>query len=90
MRARGGEFSYRLYEILAAGRIPIFVNTRCVLPFEDEIVWRQHCVWIEENQISRAGEILAEFHSGLSAERFGAIQGANRRLWESRLSAIGF
>ena len=34
--ARGaGNFSYRLYETLSCGRIPVFVDTDCVLPHED-------------------------------------------------------
>jgi hypothetical protein len=89
--ARGaGNFSYRFYEVLAAQRIPIFINTRCVLPFEDEIDWRQHCVWVEENEIDRMGEILLEFHAKLTAEQFRAIQTSNRRLWEEKLSPLGF
>jgi hypothetical protein len=87
---RKGNFCYRFYEILAAGRIPIFVNARSVLPFEDEIVWRQQCVWVEESQIDRIGEIVMDFHRSLSPERFTAIQQANRRLWENRLSPLGF
>ena len=44
----GGNFSYRLYEALSAGRIPLFVDTDCVLPFEDEIDWHALCVWVDE------------------------------------------
>lgn len=85
-----GNFSYRFYEVLAAGRIPIFINTRCVLPFEEEIDWKQHCVWIEENEIESAGEIVAKFHSRLSPDRFRTLQMANRRLWETKLSPLSF
>jgi exostosin family protein len=89
--ARGaGNFSYRFYEVLAAQRIPIFVNTRCVLPFDDEIDWRRHCVWVEEDQIHDMGPILAEFHAKLSPEQFRAMQISNRRLWEERLSPLAF
>jgi len=34
-----GNFSIRFYETLSAGRIPVFVNTDMILPFEDEINW---------------------------------------------------
>ena len=72
-----GNFSYRLYEVLSAGRIPLFVDTRCVLPFPDHIDWRQHCVWVGQDQISSIGQILINFHRGVSAERFEQMQRDN-------------
>lgn len=85
-----GNFSYRFYEVLAAGRIPLFINTDCVLPFEDEIDWREHCVWVEQSEIEFAGEILRNFHSRLSEKQFRQIQISNRRLWERKLSPLAF
>jgi hypothetical protein len=85
-----GNFSYRFYEVLSAGRIPLFVNTKCVLPLEDEIDWRQHCVWVEESEMDRAGEILADSHANLTPERFIQMQQSNRRLWEESLTPLGF
>ena len=35
-----GNFSARFYETLALGRIPIFINTDCMLPFNDMIDWK--------------------------------------------------
>ncbi|HEV8607775.1 MAG TPA: exostosin family protein [Tepidisphaeraceae bacterium] len=85
-----GNFSYRFYEVLSAGRIPLFVNTRCVLPFASQIDWRRHCVWVEESELERAGDILADFHVRLSAEEFRAMQRANRKLWEDWLAPLSF
>ena len=36
----GGNFSVRFYETLALGRIPIFIDTDCLLPFEDMIDYK--------------------------------------------------
>ena len=47
-----GNFSARMYETLALGRIPIFVNTDCILPFNNKIDWDKHVVWVEYNEIS--------------------------------------
>jgi hypothetical protein len=85
-----GNFSYRFYEVLAAGRIPVFINTKCVLPFEDEIDWKRHCVWIEEDEIKDAAEIVALFHADLSNEEFVNLQMENRALWEEKLCPLGF
>jgi hypothetical protein len=85
-----GNFSYRLYETLAAGRIPLLINTQCVFPFEEEIDWKAHCVWVEENEIDEVAEILKEFHRKLSPEQFMGLRRGNRELWEGRLSPLGF
>jgi hypothetical protein len=85
-----GNFSYRFYEVLAAGRIPLFINTKCVLPFESKIDWRQHGVWVEEAQLDRAGDILADFHARLSTEQFRQMQLDNRKLWEEWLEPLSF
>jgi len=85
-----GNFSYRLYEALCCGRIPVFVNTDCVLPYEHLIDWRQYCVWVEEYEIDMIGDIVARFHAGLSDTDFHDLQRACRRLWDEWLSPTGF
>jgi hypothetical protein len=89
--ARGvGNYSYRLYETLSAGRIPVFVNTDCVLPYDFMVDWRDYCVWVEEDEIGCIAEKVAEYHKRLSPEDFLARQRACRRLWEEMLSPAGF
>ncbi|WP_452218806.1 hypothetical protein [Lacinutrix undariae] len=41
-----GNFSVRLYETLAMGRIPVYVHTDGFLPLQDVIDWKQHMVWV--------------------------------------------
>ena len=86
----GGNFSVRFYETLCLGRIPIFVNTDCILPFDDEIDYRQYCVWVEEHEIPYIGEKVQDFHQCLSSARFVELQKACRELWVSKLSINGF
>jgi hypothetical protein len=89
--ARGkGNFSYRLYEVLSAGRIPVFVNTDCVLPFEQRIDWRRHAVWLEERDLDTAPQQIARFHHALGPAGFRELQSENRRLWKEWLSPEGF
>ena len=84
-----GNFSVRLYETLMMGKIPIFVNTDCLLPFEHQIDWRKHVVWIDWSERKNIAELVADFHSSLSADEFVHLQINNRKLWKETLSVEG-
>jgi hypothetical protein len=86
----GGNFSYRFYETLSCGRIPLFINTDCVLPYDFEINYKNYCVWVEDYELSRADKILHNFHETISEENFLCLQRNCRRLWQNYLSPEGF
>ncbi len=86
----GGNFSYRLYETLSCGRVPVFVNTDCCLPYEDLIDWKTLCVWVEEKDLGQVAVKVAEHYAGLSDQRFKERQKECRRVWEDYLSPTGF
>jgi hypothetical protein len=86
----GGNFSYRLYEAMSAGRIPLFVDTDCVLPFEDEIDWRSLVPWVDASELADLGDRVAAFHAELGPEGFRERQRECRQLWEQLLSPEGF
>jgi hypothetical protein len=89
--ARGaGNFSYRLYETLSCGRIPVFVDTDCVLPYDFMIDWRDYVVWVEEARLDEIGEQVLEFHESLSDGEFAELQRECRRVWERYLRPEGF
>lgn len=85
-----GNYSFRLYEVMSAGRIPIFINTDCVLPFEKFIDWKKHVVWIEEKDANKADQHLLDFHNEIHPDDFLQLQKSNRLLWEQHLSKEGF
>lgn len=85
-----GNYSYRLYEVLSAGRIPVFVNSDCVLPFEGRIDWKRHGVWLERDELENAADRVVCFHEALGPTGFGELQRKNRELWEEWLSPEGF
>ncbi len=85
-----GNFSYRFYETLALGRIPVFVNTDSPLPFEDQIDWNKYCVWVNENEIFRIDTIVQKFHDKADKRQFAQLQRDCRTLWEDYLSPEGF
>jgi hypothetical protein len=89
--ARGaGNWSWRFYETLSLGRIPVFVDTDCVLPYDFLLDWREHVVWVDRTELPRIGEQVAGFHERLSDAEFRDRQRACRRLWEDYLAPFGF
>lgn len=85
-----GNYSFRLYEALSCGRIPVFVDTDCLLPFYDNPEWRSSTLWIDQGDVATIGERIVDFHSMISAEEFLERQHAARRLWEQWLSPTAF
>lgn len=86
----GGNFSYRFYETLSCGRIPLFINTDCVLPYDFEIDYKNYCVWIEEHELYQADNILHKFHENISDENFISLQRNCLSMWQQYLSTEGF
>jgi len=89
--ARGyGNYSHRLYEALACGRIPLFIDTDCVLPFDFAVDWKRFCVWVDQVDLRSVADRVAEFHASISGEEFEELQVACRRFWEEWLSPEAF
>ncbi|GGK51741.1 MULTISPECIES: hypothetical protein [Flavobacteriaceae] len=86
----GGNFSVRLYETLAMGRIPIFVNTDCLMPLSHVTNWKNHLVWVEENELNTLPEKIVEFHRKYSFREKELRMKQNRLLWEKKLSFDGY
>lgn len=85
-----GNFSYRFYEAMSAGRIPVFVDTDCLMPLEESIPYREIGVWLTVDQIPQIGDVLAKFHDALSDDQFNFLRLENRRIWKEKLSTISF
>ena len=86
----GGNFSVRFYETLAMGRIPVFVNTDCLLPLETKIDWQKHCVWVDFKDRNQISEKVKAFHKTHTKESLYNLMQANRSLWESYLRIGNF
>ena len=86
----GGNYSLRFYETLCLGRIPLFINTDCVLPFEDEINWQDVCLWVEEKDIDSLDTIILDHYSSFTNDQFKERQIYCREIWKKYLSKEGF
>ena len=89
--ARGwANCSIRFWETLSLGRIPVLVDTDCVLPYEFAIDWEKYRVRVSEHDIAHAALRIREFHEALAPGEFEALQIACRKLWEEWFSPLGF
>ena len=87
----GGNFSYRIYETMMCGRIPLLINTDCVLPYDFLINWEKFFPIINENEIAKLPQKLLEFHNGFkNPDAFEEQQKLIRKLWEDYISPTGF
>ncbi len=77
--------SVRFYEALSLGRIPLFLDTACVLPLEDKINYRDFCVFVDWRDTDRIGDMLANFHAKISPERFESMQRQARNAFQQYL-----
>lgn len=82
--------SIRFYEALSMGRIPLFLDTACVLPLEDRINYKDFCVFVDWRDTNRIGEKLLEFHRALSPERFTDMQRKAREAFAEYLRQDSF
>ncbi len=85
-----GNWSFRFFETLAAGRIPVLIDTDSVLPGGSEIGWDRHICRIPLAMLPQAAQMVADFHSRIGPDGFRAMQAANRALWLELLSPASF
>lgn len=85
-----GNFSVRLYEVLAMGRIPILIDTDCRLPLDQSVSWKEHVLLVKEEDVYELPSKIFEFHSRLTEDELIDMQLANRILWKERLQRTGY
>lgn len=71
-----GPSSFRIFETMAAGRVPVIVSDLWVPPAGPD--WQNCALFVGENEIDRLGAILER-----NEERFPAMAQAARREWEA-------
>jgi hypothetical protein len=89
--ARGrGNFSFRLYEAMSVGAIPVFIDTDCRLPFDDVIPYRQLFVWVPASDVSSIAGHVARFHAAHDADSLYAHRRRIRQIYDRYLEPLAF
>ena len=81
-----GNYSLRFYETLCLGRIPLFIDTDCKLPFQNEIDWKSLCLWVNVENLENICEIIIDYHNSISEKKFIEKQLYCREVWVKYLS----
>ena len=85
-----GNFSCRFYEALSLGRIPILINTDCVLPLEDTIDYKEFTVFIDYKNIGYIDKLISSFYYSLDNGKFIYMQRKARDAFEKFLRIDSF
>jgi len=80
-----GNFSARFYEVLSLGRIPVLIDTDCVLPMEDKIDYSKFILRVDYKNIGNLSEIIRNFYDNLTPAEFTQMQKSARETYENNL-----
>lgn len=69
-----GPSSFRLYESMQLGTIPVYVSDYHHLPWTDEIKWNEICVIIKEQEINEIDHILSSISDDLYEKMLNNIK----------------
>tara|TARA_R110001592_G_scaffold119740_1_gene323152 strand:+ start:3858 stop:4766 length:909 start_codon:yes stop_codon:yes gene_type:complete len=81
-----GNFSYRLYETLSCGKIPIIVDTDITLPCDNVIDWNNFIITTPENIVSD----IKQWWKNMDDKKYAEIQRYSRSVYEDYLNPAGF
>lgn len=85
-----GNYSYRFYEALSLGRIPVLLDTDCLLPLEDVINYDECVLRVDYKNMDHLGAIIAEHYDSMSPEEFVSMQRKAREVFEKYLSTESY
>lgn len=80
-----GNYSYRFYEALSLGRVPVLLDTQCVLPMEDSIDYDSFMLRVDFRELSSLDTRIREWWNSLTPEKFNTMQKKAREAFEQQL-----
>jgi hypothetical protein len=76
---------YQLWEVMSAGRIPVFIDTNRSLPELRGMKWEDFCVIVPFSEAHRIGDYIQAFHDKLSDDDFAEACGKSRAAFDQLL-----
>jgi len=81
-----GNFSYRLYETLSVGRIPIIIDTDNTLPCDDVIDWNKFIITTPDN----INADIEEWWGSIDDNEYKSRQEYSREVYDNFIKPSGF
>lgn len=82
-----GNYSRRFYEILSHGRIPVLIDTECVLPLESDISYEDIIIRIPYTELETLPNVIAEKYDSLTSQSFIEMQRKALDVFNTQLRA---
>lgn len=82
-----GNFSFRLYECMSLGKIPLIIDTDLALPCSDEIDWEKTSIITQGDGINNA---VNTFWEHMQPTYYEKLQNHIRHLYNSLINPAGF
>lgn len=80
-----GKQSFRLYEILQLGTVPVYVSDEHYIPWSDELDWNDFCVPINEDEIEEIDDIL----KSISDVQYNKLLQNGKKIYDEYFSLEG-
>lgn len=80
-----GNYSYRFYEALSLGRIPLFIDTDTPLPLEEQIDYESFLIRVDHTEIGRLGRLVRERWASFTPDDVERRQYAARAAFAEKL-----
>ncbi len=82
--------SYRFFEVLSLGRIPLVIDTECVLPLRNVIDYDKFSLFVDYKNLDDLCGIVENFYKKINNEKFIEMQKTARMVFERYLNAAAF
>ena len=76
---------YQIWEVMSAGRIPVFIDTNKSLPELRGMKWEDFCVIVPFSEVHRIGDYIQAFHDKLSEDDFAEVCRKSRAAFDQLL-----
>lgn len=80
-----GKATFRLYEAMQLGSVPVYISDHHVLPWADELDWEEFCVIVDAGQVSNIDRILTR----ITDERYAQMRRRARDIYQAYFSLEG-
>ena len=85
-----GNYSIRLFETMASGRIPVILDSNMTMPAGDMIPWNDLGLWFSMDELGELAPRMRAFHDQLGPEGVIQLSKQVRQYWEEFLSLRGY